>query len=259
LNPAEPEPDALALAAEQVRRGLALMRSGWRDCLTGTMTAATALARARVRLQSDQAFGSWCRENHFGEDVLSKNDRTALVAFGRDPQRACEVLEATHRRSLRSIYENDWRQAGGSQIREPKPEPPPASPQTFDVPITPASQKPQTIIVPVITTPAGTPLATPFVPRSQVNEAVNEARRAQRSADADYARESAEIEARFAADPDWSAADEIERLRGENDRLKAEVARLTAENDALRAELRRVEAVAEIIRAAGRKRKGPAT
>jgi hypothetical protein len=82
-------------------------------------------------------------------------------------------------------------------------------------------------------------------------------RGSQRSADADYARESAEIEARFAADPEWTAGDEIERLRGEVARLQAELAAAHAEIDRLKAELRQVETVAEIIRNAGHKRKGP--
>lgn len=60
---------------------------------------------ARIQFKADQVFGDWCR-THFDID---RNDRTAYVAMGRDLELAREILEITERRSIRHIYEKEFK------------------------------------------------------------------------------------------------------------------------------------------------------
>jgi hypothetical protein len=113
---------ALEAAAAGIRDGLALMRSGLGDFVEGALRAAAAVNEARKRFASNQDFGIWLRASGFGENVISKNDRIALVDFGDDLIRARQVLEASERRSLRLIHEYEWKPAR-SWPRLPKAKP----------------------------------------------------------------------------------------------------------------------------------------
>lgn len=66
------------------------------------------LKEARDLFPNNADFGSWCEANGFGEVILSKDDRAAAIAMGRNPERLQEVFEQTTRRSLRLIYQIEF-------------------------------------------------------------------------------------------------------------------------------------------------------
>jgi uncharacterized coiled-coil protein SlyX len=110
LTPAQGERlDALNAAAESIRNGLERMRDGLKTHIEGVLQTAAELSKARTLFKADKSFGDWCRDNGFGEDRLNKNDRAALIDFGKDIDRARQVLERTERKSIQLIHANEWR------------------------------------------------------------------------------------------------------------------------------------------------------
>jgi hypothetical protein len=242
MTATDQEADALASAARMVRQGLARRKQGIEDFVEGTLAMAAGLAQARERFPSDQAFGHWCSNNDFDETVISANERAALIAFGGDLARARTILKQTTRRSIRTIYDNEWRSpvSQSGKPADPDPDPPPASAPSSPpgtAPPWPTSKEPIEVSVTVDPAPA-----RPFVQRAEVAEAIS----------------SAELDARIKADPEWRDADEVERLRAQLADAHAEITRLRAENERLKAELSKVQTISEALRKAGRKRKGPA-
>lgn len=63
------------------------------------------LADAREAFRANQEFGNWCR-THFD---ISRHDREAYIAMGRDLELAQKVLEKTQRKSVRHIYEQEFK------------------------------------------------------------------------------------------------------------------------------------------------------
>ena len=94
-------------SAQAAREGIAMMRAGEAQMAEGALKAAEALHRERVRLKNDIAFGRWCNANGLGEDVISKNERAALIKVGADiPYWRGRIVEAKGR-SIRMIVENN--------------------------------------------------------------------------------------------------------------------------------------------------------
>jgi hypothetical protein len=134
LTPVEGERlDLLAAKAAEVHAGLALRAQGARDFVAGTLQMAAALAGARTQFPADRDFGAWCEANGFGPSVINAYDRSALIAFGRDPDRARPILEATERKSLKQIYLREWPRSGHVD-KPPKQLFPPLKPKTKKAP-----------------------------------------------------------------------------------------------------------------------------
>jgi hypothetical protein len=109
ISPAEgARDDALKAAADKLRAGLTKMKAAKGLFVQGALEALLALTTARKLFPSNKAFGEWCDANGLGEDVLNKDDRAALIAFGSDPERARRVLESSQRTSLRLIRVHEW-------------------------------------------------------------------------------------------------------------------------------------------------------
>ena len=75
--------------------------------------------------------GSGLTENGYGEDRITRHDRTALLNMALHPERTREVLNQTHRRSWRLIWEEEIRPArlpsGGQPADGESPEANPAN------------------------------------------------------------------------------------------------------------------------------------
>jgi hypothetical protein len=75
--------------------------------------------------------GSGLTENGYGEDRITRHDRTALLNMALHPERTREVLNQTHRRSWRLIWEEEIRPArlpsGGQPADGEGPEANPAN------------------------------------------------------------------------------------------------------------------------------------
>jgi hypothetical protein len=73
----------------------------------GTLELISILDDARNRLGSDKAFGTWLTDNGYGEDRITRHDRSALLNMARHLNVTREVLKQTHRRSWRLIWEEE--------------------------------------------------------------------------------------------------------------------------------------------------------
>jgi hypothetical protein len=101
-----PMPDTLERLAREVNAGLALADAGETNWIEGKVKAATALAKARVQLPADQAFGAWCDDNF---PKLNKDERAALVAMGAHPDDMRAGLQETTSRSILVFYRQEFR------------------------------------------------------------------------------------------------------------------------------------------------------
>jgi hypothetical protein len=75
--------------------------------LEGAIELIGLLQDARERFSSDQAFGKWLTDSGYGEDRITRQDRAALLNMAEHPDLTREVLEQTHRRSWRHIWEKE--------------------------------------------------------------------------------------------------------------------------------------------------------
>lgn len=104
--------------AEKIKVAIDQRESGW---VTATLDLCVYLAEARAAFPRDVEFGEWCNTHDFD---LSHQDRAAAIAMGREPDRARGILEATDRRSLRLIYEQEFRfTTAGKPPKAAKPKP----------------------------------------------------------------------------------------------------------------------------------------
>ena len=91
----------------------------WADCM---YNACLDLAEARKNFKDHAEFGKWCAEAGI---KLSKDDRAAAIAMGKEPDKLLLVLAETERRSLQHIYRHDWpfssRDEKGSNTKPKKP------------------------------------------------------------------------------------------------------------------------------------------
>jgi len=97
----------LVLAWEKIQDGLQQEAEGTNLWIEGTLELINILDDARNRLGSDQAFGKWLTENGYGEDRITRHDRSALLNMAEHLNVTREVLEQTHRRSWRLIWEEE--------------------------------------------------------------------------------------------------------------------------------------------------------
>jgi hypothetical protein len=101
-------PDLLERQAKRIVTALnkdTKIRTEWID---NQLEKADALAIARKQFPNNADFGKWCYDNGFGESVLSRDDRAALVEFGKDLAYARTVLERTNRTSPQHILRNEF-------------------------------------------------------------------------------------------------------------------------------------------------------
>jgi hypothetical protein len=97
----------LDLAWAKVQNALQLEAEGRKQWIEGTLELINILHDARQRHPSDQAFGKWLADSGYGEDRITRNDRSALLNMAEYPDLTRKVLEQTHRRSWRLIWEEE--------------------------------------------------------------------------------------------------------------------------------------------------------
>jgi len=139
-------PEPLNKIGERIDAAFARAQRGNKEWIEGSIELAQALAEARDRFPSDNAFGAWLGEN--GHDHVNKNDRASLIHFGSNPSRARIVFEETLRTSYQLIWEDvkGWFPNARKPVPEstpeanvtvfPSPQPPTAPPDTSVVPTT---------------------------------------------------------------------------------------------------------------------------
>ena len=97
----------LDLAWVKIQNGRQQETEGKRLWIEGTLELISILDDARKRLGSDQAFGTWLSDNGYGENRITRHDRSALLNMAADLNVTREVLAQTHRRSWRHIWEEE--------------------------------------------------------------------------------------------------------------------------------------------------------
>src|SRR5262249_21012128 len=120
----------LDLAWEKIQDALQQEAEGHKLWIEGTLELISILDDARKRLGSDQAFGTWLTENGYGEDRITRHDRSALLNMALDLNVTRKVLEQTHRRSWRLIWEEEIQTrlpSGGQPADGESPEANPAN------------------------------------------------------------------------------------------------------------------------------------
>ena len=109
----------LDLAWEKVQSAIRQEAEGRKLWIEGTLELINILDGARKRLGSDQAFGKWLTENDYGENRITRHDRAALLNMAEHLEDTRKVLEQTHRRSWRLIWEEEI-QPGLPNAGQPK-------------------------------------------------------------------------------------------------------------------------------------------
>jgi hypothetical protein len=103
----DPVRTQLDLPWTKVHNALAQEAEGRKGWIEGTLELSTILGDARKRYDSDQAFSAWLTEHGYGEDRLTRRDRQALINMALDLNVTRNVLQETHRRSWRLIWEEE--------------------------------------------------------------------------------------------------------------------------------------------------------
>lgn len=105
--------------ADRIRSDLSAIddtRDAW---VERTLDLAAALAEARQHFKDNISFGRWLEAQNFR---IGKNDRSALVAFGQDIERARPILANSSSKSAELIYRREFRVP--SDRKTPKPRKP---------------------------------------------------------------------------------------------------------------------------------------
>ena len=118
----------LDLAWGKIENGLAQETEGRKLWVDGTLELINILDDARNRFPSDKEFGAWLTDNGYGEDRITRNDRRALLNMAEHPQHTREVLNQTHRRSWRLIWEEEIQPLLHSAVQPADGESPEATP-----------------------------------------------------------------------------------------------------------------------------------
>ena len=100
-------PDADEQLAREIKGAWQLTQNGRNDWREGSLELAIKLAKARA-VRNDRELGAWLGENGLGGNVLSKEDRSALIEMGAEPERFRLILEKTDRWSWQHIYRKEW-------------------------------------------------------------------------------------------------------------------------------------------------------
>jgi hypothetical protein len=93
-------------ALEKVENGQQQEAEGRYHWVEGTLETINILHAGRQHHPSDQAFGKWLDKNGY-KNRIKRNDRQALQNMGKHPDLTREVLQQTHRRSWRLIWEEE--------------------------------------------------------------------------------------------------------------------------------------------------------
>jgi hypothetical protein len=109
----DPGKSELDAAWRKIETGEQLEADGRVLWIEGTLELIAILDSARERLGPDQAFGAWLTDNGYGENRISRDDRSALLNMALHLDVTREVLEQTHRRSWQLI----WREEVQSRLR----------------------------------------------------------------------------------------------------------------------------------------------
>ena len=72
------------------------------DWRAATLDLAVELKAAKDELPALQDFGKWC-EGRFGNNVITHQDRAALIRWGANPEKTRDMLARTDSRSIRMI------------------------------------------------------------------------------------------------------------------------------------------------------------
>jgi hypothetical protein len=97
----------LDLAWVKIQNGLQQEAEGHKLWIEGTLELINILDDARQRYPSDQEFGKRLTDIGYGENRITRNDRSALLNMAEYPDLTREVLEQTYRRSWRLIWEEE--------------------------------------------------------------------------------------------------------------------------------------------------------
>jgi hypothetical protein len=96
----------LDLAWAKTQDGLCQEAEGTNLWIEGTLELIHILDGARKDL-GDQAFGKWLTDNGYGEDRISRHNRSALLNMAEHPDLTREVLNQTERRSYQYIWKEE--------------------------------------------------------------------------------------------------------------------------------------------------------
>jgi hypothetical protein len=118
----------LDLAWGKIEDGLQQEAEGHKLWIEGTLELINILDDARNRFPSDKEFGAWLTDNGYGENRIKRNDRRALLNMAEHPQHTREVLNQTHRRSWRLIWEEEIQPLLHSAVQPAEGESPKANP-----------------------------------------------------------------------------------------------------------------------------------
>jgi hypothetical protein len=98
--------DKIRDALERQYEGVAIKITGQEQWADATYDLAVSLAKARDRFPANQEFSDWLEAEGIN---ITKDDRAALIAMGREPERARQVLNETLKTSVRRIYNEEFR------------------------------------------------------------------------------------------------------------------------------------------------------
>jgi hypothetical protein len=132
-------PDPLERRAVKIEAALVRRDKSREEWIAATIELAIELAGARDEFVADQAFGEWL-DSRFPHVRIPKNDRAALIRWGREPDRAHAMLSKTERTSYQHIHANEWIPPTPQPPLPPPPEPklismPPAQPAPQPTPL----------------------------------------------------------------------------------------------------------------------------
>src|SRR5258708_34479625 len=111
-------PHRLARAEAKIRTALNGAIRSEQDRIKFVVEAAVAIREARAMFKDHAMFGRWWKQARF---PLNRHDRAALIAMGADPARLRMILQMTDRRSIRHIYENEWKTPPSPQMGQSPP------------------------------------------------------------------------------------------------------------------------------------------
>ena len=106
--------------AKQIHACLANMRHCETEWVENAIRLCEEVAAAKAVYPNTKQFGRWWDGQEFDMDY---NTRAALVAMGNNIDQAKEVLSVTERRSLRHVYENEFKQLH-QVVKSPKSDKP---------------------------------------------------------------------------------------------------------------------------------------
>jgi hypothetical protein len=116
--------------ATRIKDDIAKIEQSREDWVSTTLDLAAALAEAREHFKDNHSFSRWLEKNQF---LISHQDRSALIAFGQDIERAKLILGQTESRSVRRIYDKEFRLTSAGKMKK--------SPVKKGLTVTPETQK----------------------------------------------------------------------------------------------------------------------